>query len=271
MEITLTVAFITILIVIIIQLYFILTLYKKVPPNKALIVTGMGGKKVVVGGGTVVFPLLQISIELSLESRTIDIKTPQILTLDKVPLSIEATAIVKISSDTAQSILKAAERFIAKSNEEINKIIQEILTESLAKTVSQTTLDSILNKREDFIKQATQNINEKLEEVGITLENLSIKEIKDSSNTIKYTIDPMVINIESNNLTLDKKLVNIKSTLGIKFDLSNLKQAETFLNISEDKKISTLKEIFDSKIKAFISDHLQKVSYYFLNLFKNFF
>ncbi|MFN4220613.1 MAG: SPFH domain-containing protein, partial [bacterium] len=50
-------------------------------------------------------------------------------------------------------------------NEEINKIIQEILTESLAKTVSQTSLDSILNKREDFIKQATQNINEKLEEV----------------------------------------------------------------------------------------------------------
>ncbi|MFN3996137.1 MAG: SPFH domain-containing protein, partial [bacterium] len=60
------------------------------------------------------------------------------------------------------------------------------------------------------------------------------------------------------NLTLDKKLVNIKSTLGIKFDLSNLKQAETFLNIPEDKKISTLKEIFDSKIKAFISDHLQE-------------
>ncbi|MFN3478118.1 MAG: SPFH domain-containing protein, partial [bacterium] len=112
MEITLTVAIIILIVVIVILFYFVVTLYRKVPPNKALIVTGMGGKKVVVGGGTVVVPLLQTAQELSLEARIIDIKSPQILTLDKVPLAIEVVATVKINTTSTQDVLSAAERFL---------------------------------------------------------------------------------------------------------------------------------------------------------------
>jgi len=42
------------------------SLYRKVGPNRALIVYGRGGTKVVVGGGTVVVPLFQRADDFNL-------------------------------------------------------------------------------------------------------------------------------------------------------------------------------------------------------------
>lgn len=45
-----------IVVVILLALTSIVTAYKKVPPNQAMIVYGLGGKRVVQGGGTFVTP-----------------------------------------------------------------------------------------------------------------------------------------------------------------------------------------------------------------------
>ncbi len=52
-------------------------LFHKVGPNEALIVYGLGGTKVVKGGGRIVWPLIQQARELSLELMSFDVAPTQ--------------------------------------------------------------------------------------------------------------------------------------------------------------------------------------------------
>ncbi|MFN3996136.1 MAG: flotillin, partial [bacterium] len=245
MEIPLTAAFIIIVVVIIILLYFIITLYRKVPPNKALIVTGMGGKKVVVGGGTVVFPLLQTAQELSLEARIIDIKSPQILTLDKVPLAVEAVATVKINTSSTQDILSAAERFLGKADIEIDKNIKEILEGHTREVVAKTRLQQLLHDRDSFIQEVNRSAAKDLQTLGLKIDAFTIKDISDTSGAIKLALTSLIIDVTTPKiLTADKIPVSVSATAAVKFNLQDLEKAgERFLNQRTDAVISSIREI----------------------------
>jgi flotillin len=64
------------------------SLYRKVPPSRALIVYGKGGVHIVAGGGRVVFPMIQSAEELSLELMSFDVAPEQFLS--KSPVEREA-------------------------------------------------------------------------------------------------------------------------------------------------------------------------------------
>ena len=90
-------------------------LYRKVGPNQALIVYGLGHPKVVKGGGAIVWPMVQSADELSLELMSFDVAPPQDLyTQQGVAVTVEAVAQIKVKSDHV-SILTAAEQFLRKT------------------------------------------------------------------------------------------------------------------------------------------------------------
>src|SRR5690349_24725166 len=76
------------------------SLYRKVGPNRALIVYGRGGTKVVVGGGTVVLPLFQKADEFNLELMSFDVAPNYALyTNQVVPAKLEAITQLKVEND----------------------------------------------------------------------------------------------------------------------------------------------------------------------------
>ena len=64
-------------VVLILIMGFIGSLYRRVGPNRALIVYGSGGTHIVTGGGKVVWPLFQSCQELSLELMSFDVAPEQ--------------------------------------------------------------------------------------------------------------------------------------------------------------------------------------------------
>ena len=52
-------------------------LFKKVGPNEAMIVYGLGGTKVIKGSGRIVWPMIQQARELSLELMSFDVAPTQ--------------------------------------------------------------------------------------------------------------------------------------------------------------------------------------------------
>src|SRR6185312_6358917 len=60
-------------VVLLLILGLVASMFRKVGPNQAMIVYGFGGTKVVVGGGTVVWPMVQQARELSLELMSFDV------------------------------------------------------------------------------------------------------------------------------------------------------------------------------------------------------
>src|SRR5215212_4260518 len=87
--------------------------YQKVGPNEALIISGRGttrtdpttgqkeriGYRIVKGGGTIVWPVLETAKRLSLEVMTIEVETPRVYTAQGVQVTVDGIAQVKVRSD----------------------------------------------------------------------------------------------------------------------------------------------------------------------------
>src|SRR4051812_14564589 len=91
------------------------TLYRKAGPHEALIVYGFRGTRVVKGHGTVIFPMIEASRQLSLELMSFDVAPVQDLyTRQGVAVTVEAVAQIKVKSDPV-SIQTASEQFLTKA------------------------------------------------------------------------------------------------------------------------------------------------------------
>src|SRR6187402_2038562 len=102
-------------VVVLATLALLASMFHKVGPNQALVVYGLGGTKVVKGGGAVVWPLIQSSRGLSLELMSFDVApTQDLYTSQGVAVNVEAVTQIKVKSDM-QSIETAAEQFLTKT------------------------------------------------------------------------------------------------------------------------------------------------------------
>ena len=99
-------------VVVIVGIGLFASMFKQVPPNKALIIYGLGGTKIVTGGGHVVLPVVQGSQELSLELMSFDVAPEtDLYTSQGVAVSVEAVTQIKVKNDP-ESIRTAAEQFL---------------------------------------------------------------------------------------------------------------------------------------------------------------
>src|SRR5437868_12119469 len=90
------------------------SLYRKAGPHEALVVYGFRGTRIVKGGGTVIFPLVETYRGLSLELMSFDVAPQQDLyTKQGVAVTVEAVAQIKVKSDPL-SVQTAAEQFLTK-------------------------------------------------------------------------------------------------------------------------------------------------------------
>src|SRR5271154_7628656 len=68
-------------------------MFRKAGPHEALIIYGMRGTRIVKGGGTIIFPMIEMCKELSLELMSFDVAPQQSLyTNQGVAVTVEAVA-----------------------------------------------------------------------------------------------------------------------------------------------------------------------------------
>src|SRR3954452_11174372 len=129
--------------VILMGFMWMVTLVRKVGPNEALIIYGLGTAghpKVIKGGGTVVIPLLQSARELSLELMSFDVApTQDLYTRQGVAVNVEAVAQIKGRAD-ATSVRTAAEQFLSKSPDDRQEMIRLVMSGHLRGIVGQLTV-----------------------------------------------------------------------------------------------------------------------------------
>ncbi len=157
-------------------------MFQKCPPNTALIVFGALSKepKVVKGGGTCVFPLIESSRPLSLEVMTIDVKSSSpIITRNGVPVFVEGVAQVKVDGDD-ESIKTAAEQFLSKDSQEIMSIAHETLIGHLRGIVGTMEVEELIQSTESFSRKVLEITIPDLHKMGLTIVSFTIKEIRDS-------------------------------------------------------------------------------------------
>ena len=117
------------------------SLYRKVGPNRALIVYGRGGTRVIVGGGTMVMPLFQKADEFNLELMSFDVAPSYALyTNQGIPIKVEAITQLKVENDD-EKIRRAANQFLSKTEEDRETMVRQVMEGHLRGIVGQLTVE----------------------------------------------------------------------------------------------------------------------------------
>jgi flotillin len=175
-----------ILTILVVAMWISVTFYQKCSPNQAMIISGMGAGqdgrsfKIVVGGGCVMWPMIQQKNVLSLEVMTIEVHAnAPMITKNGVPIFVEGVAQVKVKGDDV-SIATAAEQFLGKSDEEVSTIAHESLVGHLRAILGTMTVEELIQSFDSFAQRVQEVSLADLAKMGLTVVSFTIKEIKDN-------------------------------------------------------------------------------------------
>jgi flotillin len=164
--------------------------YTKVGPNEVLIISGRRhsvpsaggmtrvGFRIVRGGGTFVVPVVERVDILSLELMTIDVKTPEVYTVQGVPIMVDGVAQVKVRGDDI-SIRTAAEQFLSKSAADIMNVALQTLEGHLRAILGTMTVEEVFKNRETFAGRVQEVAATDMANMGLAIVSFTIRDIRD--------------------------------------------------------------------------------------------
>ncbi len=185
--------------IILMGLTWMVRLVRKVGPNQALIIYGLGTAnhpKVIKGGGVVVLPFVQSARELSLELMSFDVApTQDLYTRQGVAVNVEAVAQIKVKSDP-DSIRTAAEQLLTKDMTEREALIRLVMEGHLRGIVGQLTIEEIVKQPEMVADRMRSTSAEDMDKMGLEIVSFTIKEVRDKNEYIMNMGRPDIARIK---------------------------------------------------------------------------
>src|ERR1700730_1745264 len=175
---------------------FMASLYRKAGPHEALIVYGFRGTRIVKGHGTVIFPMVEMFHQLSLELMSFDVAPMQDLyTRQGVAVTVEAVAQIKAKSDL-ESIQTAAEQFLTKTPDQRESLIRLVMEGHLRGIIGQLTVEQIVKEPEMVGERMRSTCADDISKMGLEVISFTIKEVRDKNEYIVNMGRPDVARIK---------------------------------------------------------------------------
>ena len=180
----------------ILLLGMIAKMFRKAGPHEAIIVYGFRGPRVVKGHGTVIFPMVESSRQLSLELMSFDVAPQQDLyTKQGVAVTVEAVAQIKVRSDQ-ESILTSAEQFLTKTPPQREGLIRLVMEGHLRGIIGQLTVEQIVKEPEMVADRMRSTCADDMSKMGLEVVSFTIKEVRDKNDYITNMGRPDVARIK---------------------------------------------------------------------------
>lgn len=166
--------------------------YIKVGPDEALIVSGrkkklpngqVVGFRIVRGGATFVWPILEVAKTISLRIMPLDVNSSA-YTSQGVQVTVDGVAQVKIDS-SQEAIATAAEQFLSLKEEEIRRIGTQTLEGHLRSIVGNLTVEEINQNRDVFAQKVQELAAGDLANMGLKIISFTIREIADKNGYLE--------------------------------------------------------------------------------------
>lgn len=189
-------------------LVVVLSRYTKVGPNQVLIVSGKShrfvnpdgtqgtrGFRIVKGGGTFVYPVVEKVDILSLELLTIDVNTPEVYTSKGVPVKVDGVAQIKVKGDDI-SVATAAEQFLSKSTDEIKNVATQTLEGHLRAILGTMTVEDIYQNRDAFASKVQEVAAGDMANMGLSIVSFTIRDIRDGQGYLEALGRPRIAQVK---------------------------------------------------------------------------
>lgn len=182
--------------------------YTKAGPNEVLIISGRRriildpdgqkrrvGFRILKGGGTFVFPVIERVDRLSLEVITLDVNTPEVYTAPGVPVEVDGVAQIKVKGDDI-SIATAAEQFLSKSRDDLLNIALQTVEGHLRAILGTMTVEDIYRNRDEFAQKVQEVAASDMANMGLQIVSFTLRDIRDSHGYLEALGKPRMAQIK---------------------------------------------------------------------------
>lgn len=176
-------------IVIVVVLLLILTIlimsYVKAGPDTAVMVTGAGKKKILIGKAGFRIPFLQRTDRLTLRAFQVDIKTDEAIpTKEFININVDGVANLKISSDP-EMLGKAFESILNMNEKELIAQLQQVLQGNMREIVGTVEIKELVRDRQGVANKVKENVVPDMAKLGIEVVNFNIQSFSDDNKVIE--------------------------------------------------------------------------------------
>ena len=247
-------------IVIVIFLFFAIwaSRYTKVGPNQVLVISGRQyryadpdgtvhtrGFRIVKGGGTFVFPVIEKVDVLSLELLTIDVQTPEVYTSKGVPVKVDGVAQIKVKGDDI-SISTSAEQFLSKGTEDIRNIAMQTLEGHLRAIVGTLTVEEIYQNRDMFAAKVQEVAAGDMANMGLGIVSFTIRDIRDAQGYLEALGKPRIAQVKR-----DAQIAQAEADRDAKIKSAQAMQTGEEAKFAADSKIAEAHRDYSMNVAAY--------------------
>ena len=171
--------------VIIVLLILFFASYVKAAPDTAIIVSGMGKRKILIGKAGFRLPFLQRIDKLSLRVFQVDIKTDEAIpTSNFINIRVDGVANLKISSNP-ELLERAAEAILNMNEVDLIKQVQQVLQGNMREIVGTVDIKRLVQDRQGVANSVKENVVPDMAKMGIEVVNFNIQSFSDDNHVIE--------------------------------------------------------------------------------------
>ena len=153
-------------------------LYTRATKELTFVRTGLGGEKVIMDGGALVFPVLHETIQVNMNTlRLVVVRKEQnsLITKDKLRVDVQAEFYVRVGK-TADSIAAAATTLGTKTMrpDELSKLIEGKFVDALRSVAASMAMGELHEQRKEFVSAVQAAVMVDLKKNGLELEAVSL-------------------------------------------------------------------------------------------------
>lgn len=169
----------------ILLIIFLACSYTKAGPDEAIMISGLGKRKILRGQAGWKLPFLQRKDKLSLKVFQVDIKTREsIPTNEFININVDGVANLKISSDPTL-LERAFEATLGMNQDDLIEQVKQVLEGNMREIVGTVGIRQLVQDRKGVASKVMENVVPDMEKLGIELVNFNIQNFSDGNHVIE--------------------------------------------------------------------------------------
>jgi len=172
---------VVIAIVVAIAVWLLHWLYLRSSKERAFVRTGLGGEKVVLGGGAFVLPIVHDVIPVNMNTLRLEVsrgRDKALITRDRMRVDVIAEFYVRVAT-SQQAVAAAAQTLGLRTMEpeQLKELVEGKFVDALRTAAAEMTMEELHEKRGAYVKRVREAVAEDLTKNGLELEAASLTQL----------------------------------------------------------------------------------------------
>jgi uncharacterized membrane protein YqiK len=174
-------ALIVVAIVVAIAVWLLHWLYLRSSKERSFVRTGLGGQKVVLGGGAFVLPIVHDVIPVNMNTLRLEVsrgRDKALITKDRMRVDVMAEFYVRVAT-SEEAVAAAAQTLGLRTLEpdQLRELVEGKFVDALRTAAAEMTMEELHEKRGAYVKRVRDAVAEDLTKNGLELEAASLTQL----------------------------------------------------------------------------------------------